>query len=291
MTTASLDTLVTVDEVSRRLGDPDLVIVDCRYNLMDREAGRCAYLEGHVPGARYAHLHDDLAGEPLTDHGRHPLPSPEALTALFSRLGIEEGVQVVVYDDADAGIAARLWWLLRYMSHEAVAVMDGGWRAWTAAGLALESGFSEAGSRQFRGAPRKDWVVTLAEVPAQACLVDARATPRYRGDEEPLDPKAGHIPGARSHPFSSNVQADGRFKSRQELAKLFDDTLKGDSPESAVYYCGSGVTACQLLLAAAHAGLPPGRLYAGSWSEWCRDPGRPVASGPQPGPRLIHEHI
>ncbi len=287
MTTESINTVISVDEVFRRLGDAGCVIVDCRYNLMDPEAGRRAYLQGHLPGARYAHLHDDLSGPPLTDHGRHPLPSPEALTVLFTRLGIDEGAQVVVYDDADAGVAARLWWLLRYMGHEAVAVLDGGVRAWTSAGLPLESGSVQAESKTFRGAPKREWVVTLGEVPRQACLVDARAQARYRGEEEPLDPVAGHIPGARSHPYRDNVHADGRFRSSQELRLQFEKTLAGHAPETAVYYCGSGVTACQLLLAAAHAGLPPGRLYAGSWSEWSSDPGRPVACGPEPGPPLI----
>ncbi len=287
MTTESLDTLVTVDDVSRRLGDPKWVIADCRYNLMDPEAGRRAYLEGHVPGARYVHLHDDLAGEPLTDHGRHPLPSPEALTELFGRLGIDTHVQVVVYDQADAGIAARLWWLLRYMGHDAVAVMDGGFHAWQSAGLPLESGSSEATQKAFQGQAKREWVVSLAEVPAQACLVDARDEARYCGEEEPLDPVAGHIPGARNHPYRDNVDADGRFRSPQELKARFKRTLGDQAPESAVYYCGSGVTACQLLLAAAHAGLPPGRLYAGSWSEWCSDSGRPVATGSEPGPRLL----
>jgi thiosulfate/3-mercaptopyruvate sulfurtransferase len=284
MTTAILDTLITVDEVSRHLGDPGWVIADCRYNLMDPEAGRRAYLEAHLPGARYVHLHDDLAGEPITDHGRHPLPSPQALTELFGRLGIDESVQVVVYDHADAGIAARLWWLLRYMGHEAVAVMDGGFRAWESAGLATESGATDAAPKIFRGQARGEWLVILEQVLAQACLVDARDGARYRGEKEPLDPVAGHIPGARSHPYRDNVHPDGRFRSPQELKARFEQTLGRQAPESAVYYCGSGVTACQLLLAAAHAGLPPGRLYAGSWSEWCADPGRPVATGPDPGP-------
>lgn len=286
MTTAILDTLVSVDEVSVHLGDPGWVIADCRYNLMDPEAGRRAYLQAHVPGARYVHLHDDLAGEPLTDHGRHPLPSPQALTALFSRLGIDERVQVVAYDQADAGIAARLWWLLRYMGHEAVAVLDGGFRAWESAGLATESDSVEAASKDFRGQARSEWIVSLEAVPAQLCLVDARDAVRYRGEKEPLDPVAGHIPGAINHPYRDNVLDDGRFRSPQELRARFQQSLGDRAPESAVYYCGSGVTACQLLLAAAHAGLPPGRLYAGSWSEWCADPDRPVATGPDPGPRL-----
>ena len=160
--------------------------------------------------------------------------------------------------------------------------MDGGFRAWTAAGLPLERGSGPIEPRSFQGQPRREWLITLEEVAAQACLVDARAGARYRGEEEPLDPKAGHIPGARNHPYRDNVQADGRFLAPEALKDRFLQTLGDHPPESAVYYCGSGVTACQLLLAAAHAGLPPGRLYAGSWSEWCSDPKRPVATGPEP---------
>ncbi len=286
MATGNFTTLISAEVVARRLGDAQWVIADCRYDLMDPSAGRNAYLIAHAPGARYVHLHDDLSGEPLTDHGRHPLPSADALRALFSRLGIGEGVQVVAYDEADAGIAARLWWLLRYMGHESVAVMDGGFRAWREGGYPVEGGESVAAPKGFRGSPRREWLVTLDEVPAQSCLVDARAEARYRGDHEPLDPVAGHIPGARNHPYSRNVHADGRFLSPEALKALFAETLGQGPPQSAVYYCGSGVTACQLLLAAAHAGLPPGRLYAGSWSEWCADAARPVARGSDPGPPL-----
>lgn len=286
MTTANLSTLISVDELSRRLAEPDWVIVDCRYNLMDPEGGRRAYIESHLPGAQYVHLHDDLSGPPLTDCGRHPLPSAEALIDLFGRLGIDGGTQAVAYDDADASIAARFWWLLRYMGHEAVAVLDGGFRAWAGSGLPLESGPRRAHPKSFRGAPRRDWVVTAGELPGEPCLIDARLGPRYRGEEEPLDPVAGHIPGARSHPYRENVREDGHFRSPEELNARFQQTLGGHAPESAVYYCGSGVTACQLLLAAAHAGLVPGRLYAGSWSEWCSDPDRPVARGAEPGPPI-----
>lgn len=283
MATEIFTTIIDVGDVSRRLGDPGWIVVDARYKLTDAEAGRRAYLEGHVPGARYVHLHDDLSGPPLTDRGRHPLPAPEALNALFRRLGIHNDSQVVAYDDADGSIAARVWWLLRYMGHHAVAVMDGGFRAWIDAGLEIQSRPPRVEPGTFEGSPRRDWLVTLDQVAAQACLVDARAGARYRGEEEPLDPKAGHIPGARNHPFTDNVRPDGRFRPPRELEARFRKTLGQQSPGSAVYYCGSGVTACHLLLAAAHAGLPPGRLYAGSWSEWCADPARPVARGPEPG--------
>lgn len=286
MSTAPLQTLASVDQVADAVGRPGVVIADCRYNLMDPQAGRRAHLEAHVPGAIYVHLSDDMSGPPLSDHGRHPLPSPEALTTLFSRLGISAGTQVFAYDDIDAGIAARLWWLLRYMGHPSVAVMDGGFRAWREANQAVESGEVSAVAAEFSGSPRRDWLVTIEQVPQAVCLVDARLSPRYRGDEEPLDPVAGHIPGARSHPYRDNLQASGRFLPKAQLAAAFSQTLGEHPPKEAVYYCGSGVTACQLLLAAAHAGLPPGKLYAGSWSEWCSDPARPVARGDDPGCRL-----
>ena len=286
MSGSQFTTLVSTDEVARRLDDSNWVIVDCRYDLMDPEAGGRVYLEAHVPKAQYAHLGEDLSGPPLTDHGRHPLPSAQAMTALFSRLGVTSGVQVVVYDQSDGALAARLWWMLRYMGHDAVAVLDGGFAAWRDAGLPTQSGQANAAPSVFEGAPRSEWLVTIDSVPNVRCLVDTRLAPRYRGDQEPLDPVAGHIPGARNHPYTDNVDEKGRFLPPQRLAARFTETLGAHLPNSAVYYCGSGVTACHLLLAAAHAGLPAGKLYLGSWSEWCRDPARPVTRGADPGTPL-----
>lgn len=286
MSDARFETLISAEEVARRSGRPDWTIVDCRYDLMDPAAGRRAWLQSHVPGAGYADLGKDLSGPPLTDHGRHPLPSPETMTRLFSGLGIGAGVQVVAYDDSDGAIAARLWWMLRYMGHDAVAVLDGGFAAWREAGLPEESGPVTPAPAVFAGEPKRDWLVTVDDVPGARCLVDARLPPRYRGDKEPLDPVAGHIPGARNHPYKDNVDDRGRFLPPARLAARFAESLAGAPPENAVFYCGSGVTACHLLLAAAHAGLPAGKLYAGSWSDWCRDPARPVARGAEPGPPL-----
>ena len=280
------NTLVTADQVAERLGDRDWVIVDCRYDLMNPAAGRADHETAHVPGARYAHLSDDLSGPPLTDHGRHPLPSASAMTALFSRLGIANESQVAVYDQSDGAIAARLWWMLRYMDHDRAAVMDGGFEAWRAGGFPTEAGPVAETSAHFNGTPRREWLVTVDQVPAARCLIDARLAPRYRGEQEPLDPVAGHIPGARNLPYRDNVDDRGRFLPSADIARSFARTLGAAAPEEAVYYCGSGVTACHLLLAAAHAGLPAGKLYAGSWSDWCSDPGRPMTRGDQPGTPL-----
>lgn len=269
--------LIGVDRLAQHLGDSDWVIVDCRFDLADTAAGRRQYETAHIPGAVYAHLDDDLSGPPVTDRGRHPLPSPAALAALFSRLGIGEMTQVVVYDDKNGAIAARLWWELRYMGHEAVAVLDGGWAAWQAAGLPTRAGAEENEPATFTGRPKAHWLVRLEELPAQQLLIDSRSPARYRGEVEPLDPVAGHIPGAVNYFFQENWSADGRYLPAAEIRARLEAVLDGAEPETAVFYCGSGVTACVNLLALAHAGLGNGRLYVGSWSEWCADPARPVA--------------
>lgn len=280
-------TIIDAHSLHQRLSDAALVVVDTRFNLMDVDEGRTAYLDAHIPGAVYAHLDDDLSGPPLTDSGRHPLPSPESLRALFSRLGVSAETQVVAYDQRDGMVAARLWWLLRYMGHDAVAVLDGGFKAWTAAGFATASGAESRATSAFHGEPRRDWLVTVDEVPAVRRLVDARDPRRYRGEHEPLDAVAGHIPGAVNHFYADNLDDQGCFLSPEALAQRFADTLAGAHAGEAVYYCGSGVTACHDLLAASHAGLPPGRLYVGSWSEWCSDPQRPVATGERPGEMTV----
>jgi len=272
-------TLVGVDVVAHRFDDPRWVVVDCRFELADTEAGRRAYLGAHIPGAVYADLEKDLSGPPVTDHGRHPLPTVASLTNTFGRLGISPASQVVAYDDACGAIAARLWWLLRYLGHPAVAVLDGGWRAWTAAGQMSAGGEQSRAPANFRGKVRDQWLVTVDQVDDAPLLVDARAPERFRGEVEPLDPVAGHIPGAVNYSYDLNLDADGRFLPRARLRARLLELLGGRPPEETVFYCGSGVTACHDLLALAHAGLGTGRLYAGSWSEWCSDRARPVARG------------
>lgn len=268
--------LMQVAELAAARGREELVVVDCRFDLAAPEAGRLAYLEAHVPGACYAHLDHDLSGPPATDHGRHPLPGPARLSALFGALGIDATRRVVAYDDAGGMFAARLWWMLRYMGHDAVAVLDGGWQAWVNAGGTTMSGEERPAARRFSGTPRRERLVTLDEVAGASQLVDARAAPRYRGEVEPLDPVAGHIPGALNRPSAENFGPDGRFKPAEQLRAEFDALLAGRAPATVVHHCGSGVTAVPNLIAMELAGLGPTGLYAGSWSEWCRDPRRPV---------------
>lgn len=272
-------TLIDVDTLAEHLEQDNWVIVDCRFSLADTAAGYQSYQTAHIPGAVYAHLDDDLSGPPLTDHGRHPLPTPQRLAQLFSRLGIDEMSQVVAYDDAGGMIAARLWWMLRYMQHEAVAVLDGGWRVWQAAGLPKKPGVEQNEAAQFTGRPQPKWIVTLGEVGSQPLLIDARAPERYRGEREPLDPQPGHIPGAVNLPFEKLLDENGRFRPAAELKAGLKAALGSIAPEAATFYCGSGVSACMNLLAMVHVGLGKGRLYVGSWSEWSSDPERPIATG------------
>lgn len=272
-------TLINCQVLCKHLNDHSWVIVDCRYDLSDKEMGRNAYRQSHIPGAVFADLHDDLSGPPVTDCGRHPLPAPQAMQALFIRLGIAQDIQVVVYDNAGGSFAARLWWMLRFMGHEAVAVLDGGWPVWQQRGLPTASGEEINEPGNFHGQSRREWLVTVDKVTAAVLLVDSRDPVRYRGEAEPVDKVAGHIPAAINHFWRDNLDSNGLFKEPDMLRKEFLDFLGGTTAGDAVFYCGSGVTACHNLLAAAHAGLPAPQLYAGSWSEWCSDANRPVATG------------
>lgn len=278
-------TLISVAELDAQLPDPGWVVVDCRFDLSDTSAGRAAYLAGHIPGAVYAHLDETLSGPVQSGKtGRHPLPDPEVFADTLSRWGIDGSKQVVAYDDRGGPFAARLWWMLRWMGHPAVAVLDGGWPAWSKAGYATQQGDVQVPRTQFQAQVRQALQVEAGRI-AQSLqekdlvLVDARAAPRYRGEEEPLDPVAGHIPGALSLPFTENLGPDLHFKPREVLQAQFAEALDGRPAEAVVCYCGSGVTAAHNLLALTHAGFEGVRLYAGSWSEWITDPDRPVAVG------------
>lgn len=259
-----------------------LAIVDCRHDLAHPEWGAQSYAAGHIPGASFAHLDRDLSSPMGPKTGRHPLPDPERLAQRLGRFGIDRSVQVVAYDQGSGAIAARLWWLLRFLGHESAAVLDGGFAAWQAAGLPVSTAEERPAARRFETTPHPAWYATAEEVARglerrEIVLVDARAADRFAGRNETLDPVAGHVPGARNHPFARNLDSDGRFLPPQELGRLWRETLGGASPEAVVSMCGSGVTACHNLLAMERAGLHGARLYAGSWSEWCRDPTRPVA--------------
>jgi thiosulfate/3-mercaptopyruvate sulfurtransferase len=282
-------TLIDVTALQELLGKPGLAVVDCRFDLMNPGAGRQAYLKAHIPGARYADLNRDLSA-PIGPHtGRHPLPSPDAFAARLGAMGIGNDSQVVAYDEANGSIAARLWWMLRWLGHGAVAVLDGGFKAWTAHGGALQSGeagpeAAESKARQFTPRIDTDSVVSTAQLERalrgrEAVLVDARAQERYAGTVEPIDSVAGHIPGAVNHPFTANLGADGRFLPAAELKRRWEERLPGSGLENLVAMCGSGVTACHNLLSLEVAGFVGGKLYAGSWSEWIRDPRRPIARG------------
>lgn len=274
-------TLVDVATLAAHLNDPDWLVVDVRHQLADTGYGERVYAEGHVPGAVFLHCDRDLSGSMTGSNGRHPLPAPEKLATRLGAIGIGAATQVVVYDDAQGMIAGRLWWLLRWLGHARVALLDGGLPAWQAANQPLTPALPLLRPAQFV-AELNDAMVDADYVKAflqtsRMHLVDARSPDRFRGENETIDPVGGHIPGAVNRFFRDNLQADGRFKPADELRAEWLAVLAGAAPEAVVHQCGSGVSACHNLLAMEIAGLPGSRLYAGSWSEWCADPGRPFA--------------
>jgi thiosulfate/3-mercaptopyruvate sulfurtransferase len=290
-------TLIQAHELQALMasGQP-LMVFDCSFDLMDPAAGPLLYAQVHIPGAAYMHLDDDLSTS-LRDPGRqsggrHPLPSREGFAHTLTQAGLTHDMQVVVYDRQGCTYCGRLWWMLKWCGHEAVAVLDGGLPAWLAAGGEVAtwqpSAVAHAASAPtppFNLQPSLVELWNSAQVAAHLntpdmTLIDARATPRYRGDVEPLDPVAGHIPGAYNRPFADNFGSDGRFKSAAELRAAFDALLEGQNPASVVHHCGSGVTATANVLAMELAGLGRVGLFSGSWSEWCNTPDLPCASGP-----------
>ena len=289
------DTLIDAAGLRALIGRA--VIFDCRFDLTSPAAGRKAYLREHIPTARYLDLERDLSSPATAGSGRHPLPQRAAFAQRLGELGVRADSQVVVYDELNGSFAARAWWLMRWVGHSRVAVLDGGMRAWLAAGGPTESGggsASETGSPPSSAAPAlppdSGQVVSSGELlhalsDGRSLLVDARAPERYAGTVEPIDPVAGHVPGAVNHPFGSNLGEDGRFLPPEELRRRWVGRLAGTPPSAVIAMCGSGVTACHNLLAMHIAGLPGARLYAGSWSEWIRDPDRPVARGDEPSRR------
>lgn len=278
-------TLVDAASLRAAIGAPaaELVVADCGFDLADPEAGERAYDAGHLPGALYVHLDRDLATAKTGRNGRHPLPTRDAFRATLGRLGIGPGTQVVACDAQGGMYAARLWWMLRWVGHADVAVLDGGRAAWEAAGGALETAPRRPEPRAaYPARPTLVHSIDAAALLAQlgrGLLVDARAPQRFRGEIEPLDATPGHIPGARNRPYADNLAADGRFKPAAALRAEFDALLGARTPGEVTHSCGSGVTACHNLLAMAHAGLDGAWLYPGSWSEWSSDPARPVAHG------------
>lgn len=273
-------TLIDYDALFDGHDNPDWIIFDVRYDLMDKNAGKQAYLQGHIPAAIYVDLHDDLSRPPATNRGRHPLPTVDTMNTLFSELGVRPDMQVIVYDDAGGSFAARLWWMLRHMQHEKVAVLDGGWQSWIDAGGPISSTPEARSKCEFNHSALEHDVIDIEQVETSRMLIDSRDPVRYRGESEPIDKAAGHIPGAINRFWKDNLSDNGCFKKKQTLKQEFEEMLAGTPSEDAVFYCGSGVTACHNLLAAAHADLKLPKLYAGSWSEWSSTPGKPVATEP-----------
>ncbi|MCY4210465.1 MAG: sulfurtransferase [Gammaproteobacteria bacterium] len=277
------NTLIDAQTLALHRAAPDWLVVDCQYDLTDKSAGYQRYLTEHVPGAVYADLQRDLSSpHPVTDRGRHPMPSVAQLERQLSALGVSNHKQVVAYDNAGGAFAARLWWLLNYAGHERVAVLDGGLQAWQQAGYATAATETQVTDGRFTATLNSGRLVQLQEVHAVPRLVDSREAPRYAGAAEPIDPVAGHIPGAWNRPWKDNLDAQGKFQSPQRLWQAFAGLYADVAALDVTFYCGSGVSACHNLLAAVHAGYPLPRLYAGSWSEWCADPARPVAVGCEP---------
>lgn len=274
--------LVGTEELAQHLGDPEWVVIDTRHDLMDPEHGREAYAAGHIPGAFFLHVDDDLSGPRTGRNGRHPLPDLATFAAKVGRCGVTPRSQVVVYDDLAGTFAARLWWMLRWLGHDRVALLDAGYPRWVAERRPVTTEVPAPRAGSFVPRPRlgatvdAHFVERFREDPAVK-LIDARAPERFAGAQEPIDPVAGHVPGAVNRFWKRNLLADGRFRPPAELRAEFEQLLAGADPANAVHMCGSGVTALHNLFAMELAGLPGGRLYPGSWSEWCADPSRPVA--------------
>jgi thiosulfate/3-mercaptopyruvate sulfurtransferase len=274
--------LISVAELAPHLNDPDFVIFDCRHELANPEFGAKAYAQSHIPNARFAHLDRDLAA-PLTGrNGRHPLPDPDLFADWLSCMGVSNDKQVIGYDNAGGVYASRLWWMLRWMGHRSVAVLDGGWQAWLGAGLPVTADAPMPQPGRFARNVQNcivdaKYILDHLHSP-EMVLIDARANDRYHGKNETIDPVGGHIPGALNRFFKDNLTPQGYFKSPERLRDDFKSVLATRSPDKVVSQCGSGVTACHNLLAMEIAGLTGGRLYPGSWSEWIADPARPRAT-------------
>jgi thiosulfate/3-mercaptopyruvate sulfurtransferase len=283
-----LTALVETDILSQHLADPDWVVFDCRHDLAAPGLGRAEYVKSHIPGARFLHLDEDLSAPKTGKNGRHPLPDPQVLTEKLGRAGVDARKQVVAYDAQGGMVASRLWWLLRWLGHLPVAVLNGGWNRWVSEGRPQSAELPQPQAVRFTGKEREGWVgadfIRARLEDETMVLLDGRAPDRYRGKNETIDPVGGRIPGSRNRFYRDNLDASSRFKAPELLKEEFRAVLGATRPEQVVNYCGSGVSACHNLLAMEIAGLRGARLYPGSWSEWIADPSRPIASGePLPG--------
>lgn len=276
--------LVSTDELGSHVDDPDWVVIDCRFTLSDTEAGMRSYRDGHIPGACYAHLDNDLSAPVSENSGRHPLPDPDLLAKKLGAWGINAGKQVVVYDDAFGAMAVRLWWLLKWMGHDNVALLDGVYPKWLRENRPVSKEHHKVAPVTFEPVMRHELVVSADEVQQQlnnnSCvLIDARAEERFSGEIEPLDKVAGHIPGAINRPYDDNLDISGELMSADELHEEYTDALNGKASGGVIHMCGSGVTACHNVLAMEAAGMTGSRLYVGSWSHWITDASRAIATG------------
>ena len=277
--------LIVAETLRERLQSPDWLAVDCRSDLFDPDAGRSMYVDEHIPGAVFLDLDKDLSAPVTAGTGRHPLPDVDDVVRRFEELGVGNTNKIVVYDGSNGALAARAWWMLRWLGHDDVYLLDGGIDRWRTLGFPLERGMKTRPGASFRASPRDHLVLTTAELAADPSaigkmnLIDARDAVRFRGEEEPIDTVAGHVPGARNAPFADFVNPDGTWRDRNERRRLLVDVLGSDKPSAWSVMCGSGVTACHLAISGLEAGLPEPRLYVGSWSEWIRDPERPNGLG------------
>ena len=277
-------TLVSAEQLAQHLDDPNWIVFDCRFTLTDPDAGLRAYRHGHIPGARYAHLDNDLSSPVTPTSGRHPLPDPQLLAEKLGQWGVDASKQVVVYDDSFGSMAVRMWWLLRWLGHDAVALLDGGLPGWMRQKLPANTDLPQIIPTQFIPHLQNNLWVDAAEIERarqneNRLVLDARPEDRFSGEREPLDKIAGHIPGSINWTFEENIDFDGTYLPAEELRDAYLNLLDGVAPEQAIHTCGSGVTACHNILAMEIAGLPGSKLYPGSWSEWITDPARPVATG------------
>lgn len=277
-------TVVSTEQLAQHLNDPDWIVFDCRFTLTNAEAGRAAYQQGHIPGARYVHLDDDMSSPVTPGSGRHPLPEMKQFAEKLSSWGVDSTKQVVVYDDSFGAMAVKMWWLLRWLGHNNVALLDGGMPKWVKQKQAISTELPKIIPTKFAPHLHSEMVANTADVEQTrqarcGLVIDARPEQRFAGEREPLDKVAGHIPGSINWVFEENLDFDGTFLPAEELKDAYLKLLKEVKPEHVIHSCGSGVTACHNMLAMEIAGLPSGRLYAGSWSEWITDPARPVATG------------
>lgn len=282
---SQMQILISAATLHEVLSEQQWSIVDCRFDLADTQAGRRMYTEGHIPGAVFLDLDRDLAGAPGPETGRHPLPDVTAITARLGELGIGNSDTVVVYDGANGSLAARAWWILRWLGHKRVLLLDGGYAQWRTQGLPVESGEVRRPAKSFVATSDDSLVLTSDELAADTDriraknLLDARDRPRFRGEQEPIDPVAGHIPGSVNLPFAEFVHSDGTWRPLASRRALLEDVLGTEREVAWSVMCGSGVTACHLAISGLEAGFSEPRLYVGSWSEWIQDTDRPISAG------------